>query len=237
MTEYNALQEMLIQSERLAAIGEAMTGLAHESRNALQRSQASLDLLGDQLKGRPESLELLESIQRSQEDLHRLYEEVRAFAAPIQIRPRVHDIGDVVRQAWDDVVAVRNARDVHVTEHHECDDLHCEVDAFSMGQVFRNIFEDAFQACRDPVQVHIGYADVSHQGSPAVSIAIRDNGAGLRREHVEQVFASFFTTKANGTGLGMAIALRVIEAHRGQIAVNPDCERGGEFVVTLARKQ
>lgn len=237
MTQYNQLQEKLIQSERLAAIGEAMTGLAHESRNALQRSQACLDLLSDQLKDRPESLELLESIQRSQDDLHRLYEEVRAFAAPIQIRPRDDDVGDILRQAWEDVATVRNTRDAHVTECSKCDDLHCELDAFSMGQVFRNIIENAFQACGDPLQVHVEYAEVTHQGSPAISIAIRDNGPGLQLEHAERVFASFFTTKANGTGLGMAIALRVVQAHRGQITVNPDCKQGAEFVVTLPRKQ
>ncbi len=110
MTEHNRIRERLIQSERLAAIGEAMAGLAHESRNALQRSQVCLDLLSEQLEDRPESLELLEAIQRAQDDLHRLYEEVRAYAAPIHIQPRDVDIGDVLRKAWDDVASAQGAR-------------------------------------------------------------------------------------------------------------------------------
>ncbi len=237
MTEKKRIQEKLVQSERLMAIGEAMAGLAHESRNALQRSQACLDLLTDQLQGQPESLELLESIQRSQDDLHRLYEEVRAFAAPIQIRPQLCNVGEVLHRAWEDVKTVHGHRNVRFSECVECDDLQCEVDAFAIGQVFRNILENALQACVDPVEVHIGYGEVDGFGSPAISISLRDNGPGILPENAQQVFGSFFTTKPNGTGLGMAIAQRITEAHRGKIAVNPECNQGAEFVVTLPRKQ
>ena len=237
MTAYNELQRKLVQSERLMAIGEAMAGLAHESRNALQRSQACLDLLTDQLAGRPESLELLDSIQRSQDDLYRLYEEVRAFAAPIQIKPQLCDVGKVLHRAWEDVQTVHGHRNVRFSERVECDDLHCEVDAFAIGQVFRNILENALQACTDPVEVHIEYAEVDGFGCPAISVSLTDNGPGILPENAQQVFGSFFTTKSNGTGLGMAIAQRIIEAHRGKIAVNPECDQGAEFVVTLPRKQ
>src|SRR5262249_7692360 len=65
-------EERTLQSERLAAIGEAMTGLAHESRNALQRSQASLERLRMRVKDLPETLELLREVQKAQDDLHRL---------------------------------------------------------------------------------------------------------------------------------------------------------------------
>jgi signal transduction histidine kinase len=214
-----------------------MTRLAHESRNALQRAQASLDLLAEELGGDPRIRELLDSIGRAMDDLHRLYEEVRAFAAPICVRPEIVDIRDILRNAWSELASVCKDRTVCVRERATCDDLRCEVDPFGVGQVFRNIFDNALNACSDPVEISIEFADACEQGSPALSIRIRDNGPGLSPHEQQHVFDSFFTTKAEGTGLGMAIAYRIVDAHHGTIAVDPDCMNGAEFVVTLPRKQ
>src|SRR5262245_49566038 len=76
-------EERARQAERLAAIGETMTVLVHESRNALQRSQASLEMLATEVEDRPEALKLVARAQRAQSDVHRLFEEVRQWAAPL----------------------------------------------------------------------------------------------------------------------------------------------------------
>jgi PAS domain S-box-containing protein len=76
-------QRRAVQAERLAAIGQMAAGLAHEGRNALQRSQICLELLTRQLGDRPEAIDLVAGLQQAQDDLHRLYEEVRGYAAPI----------------------------------------------------------------------------------------------------------------------------------------------------------
>ncbi len=89
VTEHKAAIERLVQSERLAAIGEAMTGLAHESRNALQRSQAFLELLSLEVGAQPDALKLVGQIQEAQNHLHQLYEEVREYAAPLKPNRRV----------------------------------------------------------------------------------------------------------------------------------------------------
>lgn len=235
ITERVESRKQLLQSERLAAIGEAMAGLAHESRNALQRSQACLDLLIDQLADRPESLELLASIQLAQDELHRLYEEVRAYSAPVQVRPQWCDLREVLHKAWDDMATVRAGRTTTMREKTQCDDLACHVDPFVLGQVFRNILDNALHACGDPVEIQVEYAAARLAVSPAISIAIRDNGPGVPPEHAQQIFNSFFTTKAQGTGLGMAIAQRLVEAHQGKITLNTECQQGAEFVVTLPR--
>ena len=78
-------QERALQSERLAAIGQMVTGLAHESRNALQRSQACLEMLALAVRDRPEALDLIERLQKAQDHLHHLYEDVRGYAAPIKL--------------------------------------------------------------------------------------------------------------------------------------------------------
>lgn len=80
LTDLEQVQKQLLQSERLAAIGQMVTGLAHESRNALQRAQACLDMLALDLQHQPEQLDLARRARTALQDLHRLYEEVRSYA-------------------------------------------------------------------------------------------------------------------------------------------------------------
>ncbi len=95
ITELKRAQDRALQSERLAAIGQMVAGLAHESRNALQRGQACLEMLALADKDRPRSLDLIARLQRAQDDLHRLFEDVRGYAAPIRLDRRPTDMSEV----------------------------------------------------------------------------------------------------------------------------------------------
>src|SRR5207244_7695212 len=92
ITERRGIEDRLMQSERLAAIGQMVAGLAHESRNALQRSKACLELLALELAGQPEVLDLVARVQKAQDHLHHLYEEVRGYAAPIKLQTQLYDL-------------------------------------------------------------------------------------------------------------------------------------------------
>lgn len=235
VTERRKEQERLVEAERLRAIAEAMVGLAHESRNALQRSQASLERLARRLKDRPDALELIDNIQRAQDELHRLYEEVREFAGPIRVQPRQVDVGELLRDAWRDLARIRRGRKARLRERSGGVDLQCDADAFAMRQVLRNILENSLAACDDPVRIEVEFSEASLDDLSALRIAVRDNGPGLNQEQRERIFDAFYTTKARGTGLGMAIARRIVEAHQGTIAVGVDGDAGAEIVVTLPR--
>src|SRR5262249_49223994 len=113
--------------------------------------------------------------------------------------------------------------------------LDCWVDPFRLEQVFRNIFENALAACKDPVEIDIRCCEASLLGRPAVLVAVCDNGPGLTAEQRQRLFEPFFTTKTKGTGLGMAIARRIIEAHGGEITAGADAGRGAEIRITLPR--
>jgi two-component system sensor kinase FixL len=86
------------------------------------------------------------------------------------------------------------------------------------------------------VQIEVEFSEASLDDRPALRIAVRDNGPGLNQEQRERIFDAFYTTKARGTGLGMAIASRIIEAHHGSIAVGIQGNPGTEIVVTLPRR-
>ena len=139
----------MLQAERLAAIGQMMTGLVHESRNALQLSEACLEMLGLSLQGQPDSLELVARVQKAQKKLCELFEEVRNYAAPIKLQRAEHNLRDVLEETWDNLVWSRQGRSVslHLADGERTP--RCSVDASRLEQVFRNIFENSLAACAD----------------------------------------------------------------------------------------
>ncbi|HJT77839.1 MAG TPA: ATP-binding protein [Gemmataceae bacterium] len=237
ITELKRAQEMALRSERLAAIGQMMTGLAHESGNALARSQACLEMLTWEVQDRPEALDLIGRVQKAQDHLKQLYEEVRGYAAPVKLEREPWELSLVWRQAWEHLSLLRQGRDARLEEHTGGIDLECAVDQFRLGQVFRNVFENALAACADPVRIEVLCSAAELDGRPAVRVAVRDNGPGLAPEQKQRIFEPFFTTKTKGTGLGMAIARRLVEAHGGTLAAESAPGQGATILLTLPREQ
>ena len=225
--------ERALQAERLAAIGRMVVGLAHESGNALQRTQAALERLARRVKDRPEALALIADIQQAQDHLHRLHEEVRAYAAPVKLEPCPCDLAGVWREAWAQLAVEREGRDAALCEEVGGAAGAWVVDPFRLTQVFRNILENSLAACPDPVRIAVRTSAAEVEGRPAVRVVVRDNGPGLSPEQRQKIFEPFYTTRPRGTGLGMAISKRIVEAHGGHIAAGGDGRPGTEIVITL----
>jgi len=173
-------------------------------------------------------------IQQAQDDLHRLYEEVRGYAAPIVLDRRSCRISDLLREAWERLAPSRTGRDAVLRDRGD-PDMTCSGDAFRLIQVFRNILDNALAAAHDPVVIVVEWAEASGAVQPSVAIAIRDNGPGLTPEQRRNLFEPFYTTKTHGTGLGMAISKRIIDAHEGVIAAGTDDCRGATVLLALPR--
>ncbi|MEX2287170.1 MAG: response regulator [Planctomycetaceae bacterium] len=234
VTDQKRVLERLVQSERLAALGEAMASLAHESRNALQRGQASLELLERQIRDRPAAIGLLQRIQDAQDDLHQLYEEVREYAAPLRLRIEPCRPSSVLQEAWEHLAVQRRGRIVTLSLDDQTAGSQCEADSLALRRVFRNILENSLAACKDPVEIAVSLRRAPFNGSSALVVNLRDNGPGLTVEQRQRIFEAFFTTKTHGTGLGMAICKRLIDAHGGGVSVGPG--PGAEIIVTVPWK-
>ena len=235
ITDLILSRQRLLQSERLAAIGQMMTGLAHESRNALQRTRACLDMLELELGGEAENVDLIHRGQTALDELHRLYEEVRGYAAPIQLDLRECDLSEIWRTVWQNLEVQRSESAVDLDEDTETVDLRCRLDPHRIGQVIRIVLENAMAAVGKRGVIRIECADTDIEGRAGVRILFRDNGPGFPADRIDRIFEPFFTTKSKGTGLGMAIAKRIVEAHGGLIDV-ANLESGGAQVeLTLPR--
>lgn len=232
VTDRMRAQERVLQGERLAAIGQMMTALAHESRNALQRAQACLEMLELDLDGQPELLNLAHRTQTAVDELQRLYEEVRGYAAPLGLELQDTDLQTLFQEVWHNLTV--DLADREVAFGCCCEAIpQARVDRHRMAQVLRNILENSLAVLPSHGgKVVVSCSPETFRDKPALRISVHDNGPGLIPEQRARIFEPFFTTKARGTGLGMAIARRIMEAHGGDIAVG-NAAPGTEIVLWL----
>jgi two-component system sensor histidine kinase HydH len=220
----------LAQSEKLAALGQLATAIAHEVRNplAIMRSAAQGLLEGTgpvDAELRQASGFMIAEIDR----LHSVVTSLLAFARPVQLRRRAVDVPELLARteqlAREEVgrTAVRLTRRP-VTGHPVLfgdPDLLC--------QVLLGLVSNAAEAVG-------GGGDVVLEAEPrpdAVEIVVADSGPGVAPELRAQIFEPFFTTRPKGTGLGLAVARQIVEAHEGTISVQDRPGGGARFVVRL----
>jgi signal transduction histidine kinase len=219
-------------AERLAGIGQAAAVLAHEGRNALQQTICNLAILAAKLPDRPELLDLIDRARNAQRGLARLLEDLYSYAAPLALRREVLRLGDVWREAWSDLKDSRQKKAGQLQETIQGDAL--SGDRFRLKQVFRNLFENALAACATPARIEVHCTQAGHpDGHPVVWVAVSDNGPGLSPEQRQRAFDLFYTTKSKGTGFGLAITKRIVEAHGGQISVDNGDGTGARFLIVL----
>jgi signal transduction histidine kinase len=131
------------------------------------------------------------------------------------------------------LVQARRGRPIELRQTGRLADATAWADEQAISQVFRNLFQNAIEASAAVSRIEIDYDLDRIEHCPAVRVAVRDNGPGLSREQRERIFEPFFTTKSRGTGLGMAICKRIIDAHGGRIEVGSKNGAGAEIVFIL----
>lgn len=231
-------QKKLVQNERLAAIGQMMAGLAHESRNAFQKSHACLTNLAFDVCEMPESLELVQKVQNSLDHLNALLDEVRNYSAPIVLEKSNCNIESIIRETWSQLSGA-NANSPTIEFSLTKDDSFPEkikIDRYRIGQVIWNLMDNARVASdktNGKVSIHLSLDSSSAGGDCHAFVSIADNGQGIAEENLGSIFQPFFTTKTKGTGLGLAICQRIVEAHQGSLTAANGEPSGAIFTLAL----
>lgn len=235
VTQLKEAEMRALRSERLAAIGQMVTGLAHESRNALQRIRSCIELLELDLSEDPNLMSLLDRAGKALDELHRLYEEVRSYAAPLQLGVRTCDIHELCRETWAALADLHEEKGVQLCTECAASVSQARCDPERLQQVLRNIFENALAVSPDKSAIEVRCEDCVIDDRPGISLQIRDHGPGLTGQQLDRVFEPFFTTKSKGTGLGMAIAKRLIDAHAGTLSMTNADGGGARVEIRLPR--
>lgn len=224
-------QEELVKREKLAALGELSAVMAHEVRNPLAVIFNSVVALRKELKPEGNAALLLDILREEGERLNRIVGELLDFARPLHAEVRPEPLEAVISGAME---AARNSvRSPKVKVKLEVEKgLTAAVDAQLMRQALVNLFTNALQAMSGAggmLQVRAGRVE----GAERVTIDVADNGPGIAPELLDRVFQPFFSTKATGTGLGLAVVKRIAEAHRGEVKVSSGPGEGTCFTLTL----
>ncbi len=219
-SDQDQVDDDMLEANRLAAIAQMVGGLAHESRNALQRAVACLDLLELDLKNNPEHLELSAQIRNSLCNLVDSYEEVRRYAQPIQLHRQRLSLLNLCQIAFNELAA-EHTDFPHQLQIHSTGDQRdwASVDRDKMRLVFRHLLENAIDAADGPAHIEVDCQQLASPQGDWLVVRIRDHGCGLSPATLNQAFEPFFTTKQRGTGLGLAICRRILTAHDAKLEI------------------
>lgn len=224
----------VLRGEQLAAVGQLAAGIAHELRNPLMAIKILVQSAGDRdgaLRGR--DLTVVE------EEIGRLEGAIQAlldFARPPEPAKRDLDVRQLIGQTVDLISARAEQQHVSLLSHSPVHPAMVEADGGQIRQVLLNLLFNALDALPDGGLVHIDTIPESRRGDGYV-IRIADNGVGLPNDLGERIFEPFVSTKETGTGLGLPICRRIIEAHGGEITAATGSDGGAEFIVWLPRAQ
>ncbi len=226
-------QQKLVQSERLAAIGQMVTGLAHESRNALQRARSCLDLLELDLQGQSEPLDMAHRIREALGDLQRTYEEVRNYAAPIALTLKQVDCLPILHRVIQGLREDFPSSKHRLMVHNPTPRIVLQADETRLSQVFRNVLNNAMAASDIDSTIEVSFHRRIIEGRNILEISFQDSGDGMDESTLSQLFEPFYTTKQSGTGLGMALCKRIVESHGGKIFASSVKGNGSTIAIML----
>ena len=239
------VEALRLRAERLEAVAELSASLAHEIKNPLASIRSAVEQLGRAPKATEDERSLARLIVRESDRLSRLLSEFLDFSRVHRTRAGLVDLG-AVAQAAATLAATHPdaARGVHVRCDVPREAVLVEGDEDLLHRVVFNIALNAVQAAPEDSQVTVELASLGPDQLPggvrlregAVAVRITDHGPGIPADIRDRVFDPFFTTKPGGTGLGLPIVHRAIDAHRGYVLLDSS-PRGTRFTVLLPRRQ
>ncbi len=221
-------QRFLRQSEKLSAIGELSLGVAHEVRNPLSTIQMTLHALRKrQDLSRVES-ERVDLALHEVDRLEGLVSSLLEYGRPTAPHMAAVDVAALIEHSIDLVEAESARCGVRVTaEAIEPGLPRIEADDDQVMQILVNLLLNAVQASPEGGRVRVAAAlDAGARTGAAVSIRIADDGPGIDPEELKRIFTPFFTTRRDGTGLGLPVARKIAEAHGGELTVDSTPGRG-----------
>lgn len=244
IAEVKRLEDLTVRATRLEAVSELSASLAHEIKNPLASIRSAVEQLGRMPSADEDQVALTRLVVRESDRIARLLTEFLDFARvrttvvePVDVARLLHDVAALVRAHPDHGAGTTIA--VEVTTPRAVVDA----DADLLHRALFNLALNAAQAVAGAGAVRLVVGDAPPTagapapGDGALEVRVEDDGPGMPEEVRSRIFTPFFTTKPHGSGLGLPVVHRAIEAHRGAVFVESAPGRGTRFTIVLPRAQ
>ena len=235
VTDQKMLQEQLIQSEKMSAIGQLVSGVAHELNNPLAGISAFAQLLLAEKRFPPDQRTAAETIYSEARRASRIVQNLLTFA-----RQHKAEKGPAaINQVLDDTLELRGyelrVRGIDVRREYDENLPDTMGDGHQLQQVFLNLITNAEQAMERAEGRHHRLTVRTRNAGDIIRIEVEDTGGGVPPNLLERIFNPFFTTKptGHGTGLGLSISLGIVREHEGRIWAENAPQGGARFIVEL----
>lgn len=230
LRELKAMEKKVKRAERLAALGRLSASVAHEIRNPLSSIKGFIQFFKKKFPPGSKEQAYTETMVGEVDRLNNVITNLLDFTRAKEPNYQDCDLVEVVRHALRLVRSDAQAKGVKILERAPEQPLLAKVDRDQLIQVLLNLFLNGLEAMPDGGTLRVGI-ETGRDGD--FQVEITDTGPGVREEDLPQLFEPFFTTKSRGTGLGLAVALQIVENHYGTIGVTSRLGEGTTFRVSL----
>ena len=234
LTAQKRMEEELRRADRLRSLGELSAGVAHEIRNPLTGIATTAQVLKEKLAGDGGKEKYLNVILEEIARLDDIIKNLLNFARPVSPHPTELSLSSLIENALG--LLTDTAREKRVSLHFESGLLEdrCLLDGDQIKQVILNIVLNGIQACGGGGTANVY---VREAADPAfVEIELSDTGSGIPEEIADKLYNPFFTTRPEGTGMGLSISRKIVESHGGRIYHRSSVGRGTSFFIELPRR-
>ena len=221
------------RAEHLATLGELATGLAHEIRNPLAGIAGVIEIVGRDLPTTSPARAVVKDVRQEISQINRIITDLLHTARPHAPEIRRSNLNTTVEHA---VMLARQqalTKPLQIVFASSESLLEIEHDSDQIHQVLLNLLLNSIQAMDGPGKISV---EIQQQRDFA-AVIVSDTGRGIAPEHLSNIFRPFYTTKGNGTGLGLSLARRIVDDHHGRIEVTSSVGKGSKFTVFLPLQQ
>ena len=234
ITERKKLEQQLLHSERLATIGEMSAKVAHEIRNPLSSISLNTELLYDEIseengEEKSDAENLIQSILNEVDTLTEMSDEYLRFARFPRLDTKPVSVNSVLIELSKFFNKERLQRGIALKENYAHDLPLILLDINQIKQAFLNILKNSFEAMPEGGKLSIS----TRLKDNCIEVYITDTGSGISKEDIQRVFDPFYSAKVNGTGLGLALTMKTVEGHHGEIICKSTIDKGTTMVISF----
>lgn len=227
------LEERFERQKTMSALGEMASAVAHELRNPLAGIGGFAALLKEDIEGEPEKMKLLDKIINGVNDLERLTSKMLFLTKPVQVKMDTFDLKQLVIEVMDILKAEAYSKDIPAVFKSQFPQENTEIiaDKDLTRMILTNLGKNALQSLRGEgcIRFNLTWQFFINR----VNVTVEDDGCGIAEDNLSRLFNPFFTTRADGTGLGLALVKKAVDLQKGSLNVKSEIDAGSQFQVLL----